>query len=107
LQLYRAGRLELGAGGPSAIAALWSWALLTACAQALTLAAARESLSSDRGGALFDRATKAQARAERSWTAAAAACGLLRGHPAERGTKRNPVHAAILDAPSASEDGTR
>jgi hypothetical protein len=82
LRLFRAARRELGANGPSAITALWSWAMLAACSQTLTMQAARESLASDRGLQLVERAAKLQGAAGRAWTAAAVAAGLVPSQPA-------------------------
>jgi hypothetical protein len=96
LSVYRAAKIELGSSGPSATAHLIAFALGTVVHQRLTIAAVDARLASDRGIVLLERAAKTQARAERAWTAAVAACGLLGRQPGD--APRTPRPPAAVEA---------
>ena len=89
LCVYRGAVRELGVAaatrGPTVHAHLLAFATQHVVSQRLTMLAAAADLGSDRGLALLGEAQRAQGRAERSWTAAIAASGLLRGRAPDPG----------------------
>lgn len=101
LCVYRGAVRELGAAaavrGPTIHAHLLAHATQAVVAQSLTMLAAAAGLGTDRGLALLAEAQRAQGRAERSWVAAVAASGLLRGRTPDPGTTTD-VHDRVLEA---------
>lgn len=91
LCIYRGAVRELGgvaaAQGPTVHAYLIGWATQFTCSQQLAALAAAADLGSERGLALLAESQRAQGRAERSWTAAITAAGLLRGRAPDPGAK--------------------
>jgi len=78
LRLFRALVRELGTSSPTARTHALAYAMQTAAAMRLTIAADAAGLDTQRGLELLEQAAKCQARAERSATAAIALAGLLK-----------------------------
>lgn len=95
ITLYRAGQRDLRTDSPIALSHLQRWAVGTAVAQHMTLAAAAAGLETDRGLRLLERAQAAEQRAERASIAALDVARVLRGAaPAGGG-----LHDHILGKP--------
>lgn len=95
LSLYRAGQRELGTSSPMALSHLLRWAVGTATAQHLSLAAADAGPATDRGRSLLELSMKLEGRAER---ASVAALTFARELAPDRAPAPNPLHARILGA---------
>ena len=89
LRVFRAFVKELGTASPTARSHAFAYAMQSAAAQRLTFAAAAAGLDTPRGLQLFEQATRAQGRAERSAIAAITLAGLL-----DPKTKK-PVNTAL------------
>ncbi len=98
LRSFRSAKRSIGTNDPIALAHLLNWALMSAAAQELTLAAAEAGLATDRGQRLLPQAQKCAGRAERSSTAAIVTAGLL-GKP-RKGTPDADMLAALVASAS-------
>lgn len=94
LSLYRAGVRELRTSSPIALSHLLRWAIGTATAQHLALAAADAGPPTERGRQLLELSMRLEGRAERASVAALTMAQALSGQHTARA--RNPLHAAIL-----------
>lgn len=77
LRLFRAFVRELGTASPTARAHALGYAMQSAAAMRLTIAADAAGVDTERGLLLLEQASKCQGRAERSATAAIALAGVL------------------------------
>ena len=109
MRVFRGVLRELdGTRSPSARAHALAFVVAMTAAQRLMIAAIEAGVATDRGLELLDRAQRAQGRAERSWTAAVAAAGMLRGRGPDPGGPPAPAPwlEAVDDAePDDGKDG--